>query len=30
MVPEEIVWGGKNAVFTNPESKVWLKRMADE
>ena len=30
MVPEEIVWGGKNAVFTNPESKVWLKRMADK
>ena len=30
MVPEEIVWGGRNAVFTNPESKVWLARMADQ
>ena len=23
MVPEEIVWGGRNAVFTNPESAGW-------
>ena len=30
MVPEEIVWGGRNAVFTNPESKLWLDRMAEK
>lgn len=28
MTAEEIVWGGRNAEFTNPESKVWLERMA--
>lgn len=30
MVPEEIVWGGRNAEFKNPESKIWLERMADK
>jgi alkylation response protein AidB-like acyl-CoA dehydrogenase len=25
---EEVVWGGRNQVFTNPDSKVWLDRMA--
>ncbi|MFK7864234.1 MAG: acyl-CoA dehydrogenase family protein [Pseudohongiellaceae bacterium] len=28
MVAEEVVWGGRNAEFVNPESKVWLERMA--
>ncbi|PCH59120.1 MAG: acyl-CoA dehydrogenase [SAR86 cluster bacterium] len=28
MVQDEIVWGGRNAVFKNPESKVWLEKMA--
>ncbi len=28
MVQEEIVWGGRNATFSNPESKLWLERMA--
>lgn len=30
MVAEEIVWGGRNAEFKNPESKVWLERMAEK
>ncbi|MBM86979.1 MAG: acyl-CoA dehydrogenase [Gammaproteobacteria bacterium] len=30
MVQEEIVWGGRNAVFENPESKLWLDRMAEK
>jgi len=30
MVQEEIVWGGRNATFANPESKTWLQRMADK
>ena len=30
MVPEEIVWGGRDALFANPESKLWLDRMADK
>lgn len=30
MVQEEIVWGGKNPTFANPESKLWLDRMADK
>jgi len=30
MVQEEVVRGGLNATFTNPESKVWLERMADK
>ena len=25
---EEVVWGGRKQVFTNPDSKVWLDRMA--
>lgn len=25
---DDIVWGGKNFKFTNPESKLWLERMA--
>ncbi len=28
MVQDEIAWGGRNATFKNPESKVWLERMA--
>ncbi|MDD9888901.1 MAG: acyl-CoA dehydrogenase family protein [Gammaproteobacteria bacterium] len=28
MVQEEIVWGGRNPHFENPESKLWLERMA--
>ncbi len=28
MVQEEIVWGGANERFKNPESKLWLERMA--
>lgn len=28
MVAEEVVWGGRNAEFVNPESKLWLERMA--
>jgi acyl-CoA dehydrogenase len=28
MVQEEIVWGGSNESFKNPESKLWLLRMA--
>ena len=27
MVGDETVWGGRNAEFRNPESKVWLERM---
>lgn len=30
MVAEEIVWGGRNAEFVNPESKIWLERMAEK
>ena len=30
MVQEEIVWGGRNAQFENPESKIWLERMAEK
>ena len=26
-VAEEMVWGGRRATFTNPDSKVWLERM---
>jgi alkylation response protein AidB-like acyl-CoA dehydrogenase len=25
--PEETTWGGRNPVFKNPESKIWLERM---
>ena len=28
MVQEEVVWGGRNAIFTNSESEDWLQRMA--
>ena len=28
MVQEEIAWGGRNAHYENPESKIWLERMA--
>ena len=27
---DEVVWGGRNATYKNPESKVWLDRMADK
>ncbi len=27
MPESEVVWGGKNATFKNPESKLWLERM---
>jgi alkylation response protein AidB-like acyl-CoA dehydrogenase len=27
---EETVWGGRNATYVNPESKVWLDRMAEK
>jgi len=30
MKDDEIVWGGKREKFKNPESKVWLERMADK
>ncbi len=30
MVQEEIVWGGRNAAFANPDSKLWLQRMAEK
>lgn len=30
MVQEEIVWGGRNAVFANPESEIWLQLMAEK
>ena len=30
MVPEEIVWGGRNATFKNPDSQLWLQRMAEK
>jgi alkylation response protein AidB-like acyl-CoA dehydrogenase len=26
---DEIVWGGRNAKFANPDSKLWLDRMAE-
>ncbi len=29
MVQDEIVWGGRNPSFKNPDSKLWLERMAD-
>ncbi|MFM1895461.1 MAG: hypothetical protein RLZZ385_535 [Pseudomonadota bacterium] len=28
MATDEIVWGGRNATFKNPDSKLWLQRMA--
>lgn len=30
MPEDEVVWGGRNAVFKNPDSKVWLERMANK
>lgn len=30
MVQEEVVWGGRNAEFANPESKLWLERMSEK
>ncbi len=27
MVTDEIVWGGRNATYKNPESKIWLELM---
>ena len=29
MVQDEIVWGGRNPSFKNPDSKLWLERMAE-
>lgn len=29
LTEDEIVWGGRNATFKNPDSKIWLKRMAE-
>jgi alkylation response protein AidB-like acyl-CoA dehydrogenase len=28
MVEDEVVWGGRNQVFKNPDSRLWLERMA--
>ena len=30
MVQEEIVWGGRQPTFANPDSKLWLQRMAEK
>ncbi len=30
MQDDEIVWGGRNATFKNPESKIWLDRMGEK
>ena len=30
MVEEEVVWGGRKQTFANPDSKLWLDRMADK
>ena len=30
MPEEETVWGGRNAQFPNPDSKLWLERMASK
>ncbi len=30
MVEDEVVWGGRGEKFTNPDSKIWLERMADK
>lgn len=30
MPDDEVVWGGRNAVFKNPDSKVWLDRMGEK
>ena len=26
--PDEVVWGGRREIFKNPDSKIWLERMA--
>ena len=28
LVPEEEVWGGRNAEYVNPESKLWLEAIS--
>ena len=30
MVQEEVVWGGRNAEFANPDCEIWLQRMAQK
>ena len=30
LVPEEEVWGGRNAEYVNPESRLWLERMGEK
>ena len=30
MPDSEIVWGGRNAEFKNPDSKIWLERMGEK
>ncbi len=30
MVEDEVIWGGRNQVFKNPDSKLWLERMAEK
>ena len=30
LVADEEVWGGRNAKYKNPESKLWLKRMGEK
>ena len=30
MVQQEVVWGGRNAEFANPDSEIWLQRMAQK
>ena len=29
-IPVDEVWGGRNAKYKNPESKLWLERMGDK
>lgn len=30
MPENETIWGGRNAVFANPDARVWLERMAEK
>ena len=30
LIPNEEVWGGRNARYKNPESKLWLERMGEK
>ncbi|HRJ02364.1 MAG TPA: acyl-CoA dehydrogenase family protein [Hyphomonas sp.] len=30
MLDDEVVWGGRNATFKNPDSKLWLDRMGEK